>query len=697
MKLVKYRVRKFRSVQDSGWVTLDQVNALLGENESGKTNMLLPLWKLRPSSNGGISLLSDAPRGEYTEVRETPDEDKSLFVTAIFELNATEINEIAEIASCPEEWLETVSMSRRFDGKYIIQFPNANPKRTCERNSVISAVNSFIQNLDDLQPNKTDVKPRIKIAELMSNLRAEVEKETSPVATRELQQVINEVETLDMTKVSKTGGILDFRRNCLDSLGALLSEVSTESPTSNSDARKKALQLMPSFIYYSNYGNLDGEIYLPKVIRDLEKEDLPARDAAKSRTLKVLFEFLQLSPEEILEMGKDITPPESADESTVQKRAEIKKERAVLLESAGTQFTKAFSEWWRQGDYVFSFRADGDHFKIWVSDSLRPDPIELENRSAGLQWFFSFFLVFINERYDTHQGSILLLDEPGVTLHPMAQKDLFSFFEGLSKDNQILYTTHSPFLMDPDKLDQVRAVYVDSDGHSCVSSDLRARVNSGTDSAQKAIFPVHSALGLTVSEVMFLGCQVVLVEGPSDQFYLSAIKNVLLGKGLIRTPREIVFVPAGGTRGIKSTSKILSHDEDDYPFILLDGDSQGIQAQQQLGETLFSGREEKISLVTEYFDLAAAEVEDFSDLKLVLAAANREFRGEEDFEDKYDDNKPIIPQIIEYCETEGIDLHKGWKVDIARKVKQKMSLPSYMNQVDQALLDRWKAAFTKWI
>ena len=80
-----------------------------------------------------------------------------------------------------------------------------------------------------------------------------------------------------------------------------------------------------------------------------------------------------------------------------------------------------------------------------------------------------------------------------------------------------------------------------------------------------------------------------------------------------------------------------------------------------------------------------------------MAAANREFRGEEDLEDKYDDTKPIIPQIIEYCETEGIDLHKGWKVDIARKVKQKMSLPSYIYQVDQALLDRWKAAFTKWI
>ena len=67
MKLKKFRVTKFRSVQDSGWVELDLVNALLGENESGKTNLLLPLWKLNPAADGEIDLLCDAPRGEYSE------------------------------------------------------------------------------------------------------------------------------------------------------------------------------------------------------------------------------------------------------------------------------------------------------------------------------------------------------------------------------------------------------------------------------------------------------------------------------------------------------------------------------------------------------------------------------------------------------------------------------------------------------
>lgn len=188
MKLVEYRVRKFRSVQDSGLVTLDQVNALLGENESGKTNLLLPLWKLNPSSGGEISLLSDAPRGEYTEVRETPDDDKPIFVTAIFELNSREKVEIASIANCSEDWLEIVSISRRFDGEYVIQFPQANPPRTTERTEVLAPIKDFITSLNELQPNKTDIKPKARLIEFIDALLTKIETRQDEVGTKELQE-----------------------------------------------------------------------------------------------------------------------------------------------------------------------------------------------------------------------------------------------------------------------------------------------------------------------------------------------------------------------------------------------------------------------------------------------------------------------------------------------------------------------------
>jgi len=279
----------------------------------------------------------------------------------------------------------------------------------------------------------------------------------------------------------------------------------------------------------------------------------------------------------------------------------------------------------------------------------------------------------------------------------MAQKDLFSFFEGLSADNQIIYTTHSPFLMDSDKLDQVKAVYVDPQGYSAVSDDLRARANSGTESEQKAIFPVHSALGLTVSEVLFVGCRIILVEGPSDQFYLNAIKNILIGRGLIAPSREIVFVPAGGTRGIKSTSRILSYDEKDYPSVLLDGDAAGRETKAQLEATLYEGRGELLILATDLSDIVDAEVEDLVDASVVSRVVSREFRGRDDFEDVFDSGKAIIPQIKAYCEAEGIEMRKGWKVDVARAAKRKMTTASYAAGVDQKLLDRWVDLFKRWV
>ena len=151
----------------------------------------------------------------------------------------------------------------------------------------------------------------------------------------------------------------------------------------------------------------------------------------------------------------------------------MKRERDVLLHSASTRLTGEFKNWWLQGNYVFDLAADGNHFRIWVSDEERPAKIELENRSTGLQWFLSFFLVFLVESEETHKGAVLLLDEAGLSLHAIAQRDLINFFERLSETNQIIHTTHSPFLVNIDYVDRVRAVYTDDEGYTVVSEDLR--------------------------------------------------------------------------------------------------------------------------------------------------------------------------------------------------------------------------------
>ena len=116
----------------------------------------------------------------------------------------------------------------------------------------------------------------------------------------------------------------------------------------------------------------------------------------------------------------------------IERATAQKAERAILLNSASTDLTRKFKEWWKQGNYIFRFQADGEFFKIWVSDDKRPEEIELERRSTGLQWFLSFFLTFLVESQEAHKGAILLLDEAGLSLHPLAQKDLIAFFESLT-------------------------------------------------------------------------------------------------------------------------------------------------------------------------------------------------------------------------------------------------------------------------
>ena len=170
---------------------------------------------------------------------------------------------------------------------------------------------------------------------------------------------------------------------------------------------------------------LNSEIYLPRVIDDFGRDDLSESARAKARTLDVLFKYVKLSPTEIYELGNESktivqkinhanqiisSEEKELSEEEIKEWADKKRERGILLRSAATQLTQSFKKWWLQGDYIFGFEADGRHFRINVSDTLRPEPIELEGRSRGLQWFFSFFLVFLVETKEGHTNTILLLD-----------------------------------------------------------------------------------------------------------------------------------------------------------------------------------------------------------------------------------------------------------------------------------------------
>ena len=106
---------------------------------------------------------------------------------------------------------------------------------------------------------------------------------------------------------------------------------------------------------------------------------------------------------------------------------------------------------------------------------------------------------------------MLLLDEPGLSLHPLAQRDLSTFFQSLSDTNPIIYTAHSPFLVDPDWLGRARKVYIADDGTTKATPDLR--YSNDSEAQVGAAYAVYSGVGLSVAESLLLGCQPVIVEG----------------------------------------------------------------------------------------------------------------------------------------------------------------------------------------
>ncbi|WBL34398.1 AAA family ATPase [Sinirhodobacter sp. HNIBRBA609] len=626
MELKKFRVTNFRSIVDSGWIDASDVTALIGENEAGKTNLLLPLWKLNPSGNGAINHLDDMPRSRYAEMREEP--EKYNFIRCIFELSDAERDKAAKFGADRSK-TETVEVVRDFNGRFGIWF--------CDDRT--------------LKPS-------------------------------------------DMFEVKEAPEVAEGEEAPAPEKGPSLF------------AHLKAW--LPKFVYYSNYGNLDAQIYLPHVVDNMKRDDLSAKEAAKARTLQVLFDLVNLSPEEVLELaratgvterinqhGQRVDVIKKTDEQ-IQIDDEQLRTRAALLQSASSKLTKSFRDWWKQGDYRFRLQADGNYFRIWVADDRRPEEIELENRSTGLQWFLSFFLVFTYESEDTHDNAIVLLDEPGHSLHPLAQRDLSAFFDNLSKTHQIVFTTHSPFMIDADRLDRVRKVYVDGDGGTVASSNLAANKGKGADKGAGATYAVHSALNLTVAESLLLGCTPVIVEGPSDQHYLSAIKNILIAKGRINPTAELVFPPSGGAKTAKIIAAILMGRDDALPYVLLDGDAAGRQAAKALQEGLYQGAKDLVFTIDAFTGkLKDTEIEDLLPPQLLIQVLDRlERRADRDFEDFYEAGKPIVPQIKAWAAGEGFDLAVDWKVQLALGVKSKL-LANPDKQVDDEMLDLWASIFEK--
>lgn len=297
MKLIRYKIEKFRSIDKTEWIDVDDVTALIGTNESGKTNALLPLWKLSPANGGEIDLVADLPRAQYKDYRS--EKRKPVFIYAEYELTEDESTQLANITSKTASDFSRIIVLKDFDGNLFFEYPRLKESKVTseELDELLSSSIAAIES----QKLKSQAEEQRK-NEAINLLSKIASSNTEEVLTIEyLSDSMSKIQAILQNKVSTSAshGLLETIYQQLKDWEA---ELKSPSLTQNDELKAEIVKLMPKYVYYSNYGNLDSRIYLPTVINELNRKDLTEKEAAKVRTIKTLFDFVRLNPQEILEL-----------------------------------------------------------------------------------------------------------------------------------------------------------------------------------------------------------------------------------------------------------------------------------------------------------------------------------------------------------------------------------------------------------
>jgi len=290
-----------------------------------------------------------------------------------------------------------------------------------------------------------------------------------------------------------------------------------------------------------------------------------------------LLRLLGFSARELSDLGR-AAEPQPGNIEALQKYRDQLDRRAYQLNAASVRLTEELRRVWmpdstRAEANRLRVVADGQYLKVVVEDELGVE-IELDQRSEGFQWLVSFFVVFFAEATDKHKNAVLLLDEPGLSLHGLKQRDFRKTISRLAESNQTLYTTHSPFLVGPDELGLVRVVEMTD---RQIGTKVRTNV---TAQDPAALLPLQEALGYDLAQSLFTQQRNLVLESLTDYWYVDAVAQLLRDANVVDLNEKISLVPASGSGKIVYWATIL-HAHELKVAALLDSDLAGDQAASQ--------------------------------------------------------------------------------------------------------------------
>lgn len=187
------------------------------------------------------------------------------------------------------------------------------------------------------------------------------------------------------------------------------------------------------------------------------------------------------------------------------------------------------------------------YLSFWIKDKngrLRP-----KQRSKGVKWFISFFITLLTTALK-EQNCILLIDEPGANLHAKAQKDILRILESVKDKLQIIYATHSPYLLDIEKIYRVLAVEREDADEYTVSNVYKFQKlgNASIDT----LLPLYMNMGVDIShQDVVQKKENIILEEISAFFYFKAFWD------LCNKRKSVYFLPATGVNNIPMLSNLM--------------------------------------------------------------------------------------------------------------------------------------------
>jgi len=559
MRLRKFRVRAYRCIHDSGEITVGDLAAFVGRNESGKTTILQALTLLnRDEKVSELDLCDELSEELKGEIKLAEGE---------FELNSDEIRLLKQsFPGLPEmRKIKLFRTNKKPKVQYEFEDVQISEERNGELNSWENFANQILSFLDTI-PNhlriQIDTKlfegPPPKNQEVFDSGMAEFSNQFHVIAVQE-PKVIEEWEKIYESPENQ--------------FSKLLSGESEKSALENFIAA----ELHPRFVYFSDYKKIYGNINLNEYLREEKGEQVSSiefvEEFDKAETVRNLFYLAELDIKALDEV-----------KGTPSKCIKI-------LNTASNRLTKKLNPAWKGDPIHVDLRYNpGNIMSVVISDVHRDGTVTntglLNRRAEGFKWTFSFIVNFAAETQRAElKEAILLLDEPARNLHPTQQRGISDLLKSLAGSNQVLYATHSPFMIFDYTPGNLLVVELDKRKH------LSKIFYDYWNADDKTLTPILYGLsrGLVESivdrEVGTNSRPVIIVETMSDAMYLNAFDKFLQDPNISMNPLNVV---AAYNKNSVLPLAIFYRNHGYKTFILLDNSDESKQISAQLVSNEFS-------------------------------------------------------------------------------------------------------------